>query len=50
MKVFRTQFAEDKLEDIYLYYSEKASVRVALKLLNELIDKSLELEANPFIW
>lgn len=49
MKVFWTQFAEDKLEDVYLYYCEKAGQSIAIKLVNELITKSLELELNPLI-
>ena len=49
MKVFQTQFAEDKLEDVYSYYCEKAGQSIAIKLVNELITKSLELELNPLI-
>ncbi len=28
LTVYWTQFAEDKLEDVFVYYSEKASLRV----------------------
>ena len=49
MDVFWTQFAESKLEDIYLYYCEKASERIATRLVNEIINRSLELEKSPLI-
>jgi len=32
--VFWTEFAEKKLEDIFLYYKNKASVSIAQKLVN----------------
>lgn len=47
--VYWTQFAEDKLEDLFAYYTEKASLRVAQHLVDEIIDRSLELETNPLI-
>lgn len=49
LAVYWTQFAEDKLEDVFSYYIEKASENIALHLVNGIIDKSLELENNPFI-
>ena len=49
LTVYWTQFAEDKLEDIFLYYCEKASLRVAHNLIDEIIEKSMGLSKNPFI-
>jgi len=49
LAVYWTQFAEDKLEDVFSYYIEKASEKIALHLVNGIIDKSLELEKNPLI-
>lgn len=49
LAVYWTQFAEDKLEDVFSYYIEKASEKIALNLVNGIIDKSLELEKNPLI-
>ena len=49
MNVYWTQFAEGKLEDIYLYYCEKVSERIATRLVNEIINRSLELEKSPQI-
>jgi len=47
--VYWTQFAEVKLEDIFLYYSERASFRVARNLIGGIIEKSMELENSPFV-
>lgn len=49
LTVYWTQFAEDKLEDVFSYYMEKTSEKIALRLVNGIIDKSLELEKNPLI-
>ena len=49
LTVYWTQFAEDKLEDAFSYHSTKASVRIALRLVDNIIDKSLELKKNPLI-
>lgn len=47
LTVFWTQFAEEKLEDIFHYYAFKASRQIAEKLVNELVDKTIDLEKNP---
>jgi len=39
LTVYWTQFAKGKLEDIFAYYSIKASLRVAHNLIDEIIDK-----------
>jgi plasmid stabilization system protein ParE len=49
LTVYWTQFAEDKLEDVFLYYIEKASEKIALHLVNGIIDKSLEIGVNPIV-
>jgi plasmid stabilization system protein ParE len=49
LKVYWTHFAENKLDDIFEYYCEKAGVRFAQKFVNEIVGKSLDLERNPFI-
>lgn len=49
LAVYWTQFAEDKLTDIYEYYKYNAGVRVAQNLINGIIDESLKLSKNPFI-
>ena len=49
LTVFWSKFAEDRLEDIANYYKIKVSPTIAQKLINGLIDKSIELEKNPYI-
>ena len=49
LTVFWTHFAENKLDDIYKYYKEKAGIRIAKKLINEIVNASLELEKSPLI-
>jgi len=38
LTVFWTQFAKDKLDDIFEYYRPKASVKVARELVISIID------------
>ena len=49
LTVYWTQFAEYKLEDVFFYYSQKASVRLAQKIIDEIIGRSLELASNPLM-
>ncbi len=49
LNVYWTDFAEDKLNDIYNYYKVKASSRTALKLISGIIDSTIELSKNPEI-
>lgn len=49
LTVFWTHFSENKLDDIYEYYKEKAGIRIAKRLVNGIVNKSLELEKNPSI-
>jgi plasmid stabilization system protein ParE len=49
LEVYWTQFAEDKLTDIFEYYKFNAGIKVAQKLVNGIIDESLKLSKNPFI-
>lgn len=49
LEVYWTQFAEDKLTDIYEFYNFNAGITVAKKLTNGIIEESLKLEKNPFI-
>ncbi len=47
LPVFWTRFAENKLDDIYNYYGSTASPKVAQNIVNELIDRTLDLETHP---
>ncbi len=49
LTVFWTQFAENKLLNVFSYYKEKAGIRIAQELVNGIVDKSLQLETNPQI-
>lgn len=49
LEVYWTQFAEDKLTDIFEYYNFNAGFVVASKLVNGIIDESIKLSKNPFI-
>jgi len=49
LTVYWTQFAENKLEDVFTYYSQTASLFIASRLIDGIITRSLELEKNPFI-
>ncbi len=47
--VYWTYFAEKKLDSIYSYYTNIAGKRVAQKLVNEIVEKSIKMEKSPFI-
>jgi plasmid stabilization system protein ParE len=49
LTVYWTRFAENKLGDIYAYYSQTANKRIASRLVDGIIARSLELENNPLI-
>ncbi|MGD1318863.1 type II toxin-antitoxin system RelE/ParE family toxin [Chryseobacterium sp. 2R14A] len=47
LEVFWTQLAEDKLKDIFSYYKSKANIKTARKIVEEIIDKTINLNKNP---
>lgn len=47
LEVYWTQFAEDKLQDIFYYYMHKAGVNVAEKITDTIIDETIRLGAQP---
>ena len=49
LEVFWLELAESKLEDIYTYYSIKASKKVAQKLVNDIVDTTIGIEKQPEI-
>ena len=49
MKILWTDEAIERLKDIFDYYSEKATVKVAQKLVNEIVDYSDILITHPEI-
>lgn len=49
LEVYWLELAESKLEDIYSYYSIKASKKVAQKLINGIVDTTIGIEKQPEI-
>jgi len=49
LSILWTRFAENKLEDIYKYYRKKAGKSVSKKLVNGIINSTIELTNSPFI-
>tara|TARA_R110002049_G_scaffold71900_1_gene184825 strand:- start:1421 stop:1738 length:318 start_codon:yes stop_codon:yes gene_type:complete len=49
LEVYWLQLAEDKLDDIYSYYKLKAGKRIAQKLINGILDTTIDLENQPEI-
>lgn len=49
LTVYWTQFAVNKLYDIFNYYSTKASTPIARKLISGIVDKTIELNKNHYI-
>ena len=49
LEIFWSQLAEDKLKDIFDYYKVKAGLKIARKIVNQIIDKTIDLDQNPNI-
>lgn len=47
LEVYWLELAENKLEEIYSYYSIKASENIAKNLINSIIDRTIRLEKYP---
>jgi len=48
LTIYWTQFAQNKLEDIFEYYKFKTGIRVAQVLVDGIVNSSLTLEFNAF--
>jgi len=49
LNIFWLQLAEDKLIDIHSYYRLKAGKRTAQKIVNGIINVTVDLDKNPLI-
>jgi len=49
LKVFWSQLAEDKLQDIFSYYKVKAGLKTAREIISQLVNKTDILENQPQI-
>lgn len=47
LRVFWTDTARFQLEEIFDYYKDNASLKVARKLVKQLIDRTIQLEKLP---
>ncbi len=47
LRVFWTDTARFQLEDIFNYYKDKASLKIARKLVTQIINRTIQLENNP---
>lgn len=45
--IFWSHFAQNKLKDIFNYYKTKASRSVAEKIVNQIVDATINLNLNP---
>ena len=46
LTVYWTEFAENKLDDIFDYYKTKACISAVVKLLTGIVDKTVGLNKN----
>ena len=49
LEVYWLELAENKLEDIFSYYSVKTDKRIALKLINGIVDTTTAIKQQPEI-
>lgn len=49
LDVYWTVFAENKLDDIFIYYETVTSTSVAKSLVTGIIDETIGLGKNPYI-
>lgn len=47
--VIWSQYAENKLDDIYDYFSKRATKKIAKKIVNGIISKSISLKSHSLI-
>jgi len=47
LKVFWTDTAIEKLEEIFDHYKTKASLEVAQRIVNSIVDATIRLETHP---
>ena len=48
LSIYWTQFAEDKLNDIFDYYKFNAGISAAENIVNGIIEVSFEIDKNPY--
>jgi plasmid stabilization system protein ParE len=48
-RIFWTEFATNQLEQVFDYYKYKAGIKVAKKIVLQIVDRTILLETNPLI-
>lgn len=49
LEVYWTQLAENKLQAIFSYYVDKAGLKIARKVVNQIVDRTVKLKYQPYI-
>jgi len=49
LTLYWSQHSEEKLEDIFNYYKQKAGIKTARKIVRDIIDYTIDLNKNPEI-
>lgn len=49
LRIVWTESAISQIEQIFDYYKYKASGKVAVKIVAQIVDRTIQLEQNPFI-
>ncbi len=49
LEIYWTNFAKSELRKIFKYYKEEASLRVARKIVDDIVKSTLKLSAQPYI-
>jgi toxin ParE1/3/4 len=44
-----TDFSENELQNIFLYYQKKASIRVATEITERIVNETAVLKNNPYV-
>jgi toxin ParE1/3/4 len=49
LKIYWTDFSQNELKNIFSYYIEKVSIRVATEITEGIVNETEVLENNPYI-
>jgi len=49
LTIYWTDFSENELQNIFSYYKEKASIRVAIEITEGIVNETTILENSPYI-
>jgi toxin ParE1/3/4 len=49
LTIYWTDFSENELQNIFLHYQEKASIRLATEITESIVNETNILKKNPYI-